>query len=149
MSMEARAQLEDELAAIATSLAALVGVDLCDILATRARQAAPRLVAELADGALADEVAADILTVLWPRGEPDLEWWGTPLGLLIAPSAAAAFGEDGWTHGEAARVLGVARGTVAQLVARGDLVRTPGGGCGRASVLARLVRLARTRAVGA
>jgi excisionase family DNA binding protein len=73
---------------------------------------------------------------------------GHPLGLVIAPAVVARLttgqteDDEGWTQAEAAEVLGVTRGTVAQLVTRGSLDRTADGSCTRASVLARLVRLA-------
>lgn len=58
---------------------------------------------------------------------------------------AASLGDDGgaWTHQHAADVLGVSRGTVAQLVSRGTLARHPDGGVVRGSALARLCRLRR------
>ncbi len=141
----AAAQLVDELGAIATAMAALLGPDLVAVLTDRADQAATRLVAELADGPLGDEPAADILALLWPHSDPDLSWWRTPLGLLIAPHWAAHRDDTGWTQAEAAEVLGVTRGTVAQLLARGALARAEGGRVSVASVIARLNRLAETR----
>jgi excisionase family DNA binding protein len=138
--MNADAQLTDELTNLATALGALLGPDLVTLLGDRAGQAAPRLVADLTDGDLGDEVAADLLAVLWPHGDPDLSWWRTPLGRAVAPHWAA-HQDRSWTHAEAAEVLGVTRGTVAQLVARGDLARHADGGVQVTAVVARLIRL--------
>jgi hypothetical protein len=135
------AQLIDEIGAIATAMAALLGPDLVTVLTDRADQTAPRLVAELADGGLGDETAADVLALLWPHSDPDPAWWRTPLGLLIAPHWAGHQDDAGWTQAEAAEALGVTRGTVAQLIARGTLDRAEGGRASVASVIARLCRL--------
>lgn len=137
----AAAQLRDELGALAARVAAVLGTDLQALIMQRAEARADWLAAEISDGTFPDETAADLLALLWPDG-PDLEWWRTPLGLLIAPTFAARHDGPGWSRGEAAVVLGVARGTVAQLVARGDLAQEPDGSVSRAAVLARLVRLA-------
>lgn len=133
-------QLSDELGILAAAVGALLGTDLVTLLSDRASQAAPHLVADLIDGPHGDEVAADLLAFLWPHGDPDLSWWRTPLGMAVAPHWAA-HQDRGWTHAQAAEVLGVIRGTVAQLVARGDLARHPDGGVQVAGVIARLIRL--------
>uniref|UniRef100_UPI001BD1179B hypothetical protein n=1 Tax=Rhizomonospora bruguierae TaxID=1581705 RepID=UPI001BD1179B len=82
----ARAQLADELGAVATALSAILGTDIHAILTQRIAERAGWLVAELESGALPDEIATDLLAVLWPHSDPDLEWWRTPLGLLVAPT---------------------------------------------------------------
>lgn len=139
---EAAAQLEDELGALAARIGAVLGTDLQLVLVERARARAGWLVAQLADGDHPDATAADLLALLWPD-EPDLEWWRTPLGLLVAPTAAQEDDAPGWSRAEAARVLGVSPGTVAQLGARGtELEPAAGGGLSRRSVLSRLIRLA-------
>ncbi|MEV0732369.1 hypothetical protein [Polymorphospora sp. NPDC050346] len=140
----AGAQLVDELSAVATQLAAILGADLVELLTVRAEQAADRLIGELEDGADVDTVALDILNALWPHGDPDLSWWRTPLGLAIAPSWAARQ-PGGWTHSQAAEVLGVTRDTVGTLVRRGTLGRAEDGSVAIADVIARLVRLSRQR----
>ncbi|GAA2644494.1 hypothetical protein GCM10010399_93010 [Dactylosporangium fulvum] len=140
----AAAQLEDELGGLAARIGAVLGTDLQLALGERAQSRAAGLVAQLADGDLADETATDLLALLWPD-DPDLEWWRTPLGLLVAPTAAREEDAPGWSRSETARVLGVSPGTVAQLGARGTLEQADGGGFSRRSVLTRLIRLAGQR----
>jgi hypothetical protein len=78
------------------------------------------------------------------------EWWNTPVGRLVARWINP--GPGSVTHDEAARMLGVTRGAVSQMVHRGvhgkggsgGLERHPDGGVTRASVLARIARLSRT-----
>lgn len=140
----ATAQLEDELGVVASALSALLGADLHAILTARAGDAAARLVAEMTDGALGDETAAGVLDVLWPHGDPDLDWWRTPLGLVIAPVQAARWdAEVSWTAAEAAEVVGVARGSVLDAGRRGAVAQTADRSYSRASVLAWLLRRAR------
>ena len=69
------------------------------------------------------QAAADIMCALWPDATPD-EWWSTPLGRLIAGTITG--GMDTVTHDTAAKMLGVARGTVGTLVSRGKLDRIDG-----------------------
>lgn len=140
----AAAQLEDELAGLAARTGAVLGADVQLTMVQRAQYRAGWLVAQLADGDQPDATAADLLALLWPD-DPPLEWWSTPLGLLIAPTAAREGDTPGWSRAEAARVLGVSAGTVAQLTARGTLEPAPAGGISRRSVLARLSRLAESR----
>ena len=138
----ATTQLFDELGVVAFNLAAILGTDIHDVLTARIAARADYLVAELTAGQYPDETASDILTVLWPHGDPELGWWRTPLGLAIAPAWIAHLGADeSWSRTEAAEVLGVTRGTVVQLTARGSIERADDGGCSRASVLRRLLRL--------
>ena len=87
------------------------------------------------------EIVADLMATLWPRSEPPVEWWSTPLGLCIAASVGWDLDAVSVTQQAAAEMLGVTRGTVAQLVHRGDIERHPYGGLLRSSVLARLARL--------
>lgn len=139
--MTAADQLTDELAALAARVGAVLGTDLQLAITARASTRAAQLAGELADGQDPDATAADLLALLWPD-DPPLDWWRTPLGLLIAPTAAQEQDAPGWTRAEAAEVLGRTPGTVAQLVARGSLPAAPGGGIERRAVLARLTRLA-------
>lgn len=136
---EAATQLTDDLGNLAARVGAVLGTDLQLACDQRARDRAHQLVGELADGEHPDATADDLLALLWPD-DPPLDWWRSPLGLLVAPTAAQ---EDapGWTRAEAAEVLGVTTGTVAQLGARGSLDTAVGGGFSRRSVLTRLVRL--------
>lgn len=81
--------------------------------------------------------------VLWPQGAPEQvgrpDWWTTPLGRLCAHTAATTE-DDGISYATAAAMLGVHRGTISQLVARGSLDRHPDQGVSRTSVLHRLAR---------
>lgn len=85
----------------------------------------------------AARMALEVMAALWPTGDPPPEWWATPLGHVLARSVGAADTET-VTHSVAAAMLGVTRGTVAQLVHRGKLERSHDGGILRASVLQRI-----------
>lgn len=131
--MSVRDELADSLATAAHALAGLLGADLALILAERAEQAADRLAANLGDPdpAVAAQTATDVVTALW-TGDPPPEWWATELGQALA----AAGTDEPVSHATAAAMLGVTRGTVTQLAARGTLDHHPdGGGLSRASVL--------------
>lgn len=99
--------------------------------------------AQDADDKLAAEACLSVMTVLWPHGSPEdvgePGWWRTPLGRLCARSLGRD-DTEAVTHSVAAAMLGVTRGTVAQMVHRGTLDRHPDGGVLRASVLQRLAR---------
>lgn len=133
------AQLAEQLGDVTAGLAALT-VDIgwqSDIIAQ-----APLLAAQLCqddDDHLAAQTAIDVMCALWPTGDPPPDWWSTPLGRMVARSGGVD-GSDAVTQSVAAAMLGVTRGTVAQLVHRGTLDRHPDGGVTRASVLARLAR---------
>ncbi|MGQ0680641.1 MAG: hypothetical protein ACT4OM_13485 [Actinomycetota bacterium] len=92
-------------------------------------------------GINADEIAAetaqDVICGLWPRSEPDHEWWTTPLGRACARSYGI---EDAGavSASVAASRLGVSRGRVYQLLREGKLDRHPDGGVVNASVMRRL-----------
>lgn len=144
MSDQAAAQLRDELDALTTRIGAVLGTDMQLMLTERARDRAAWLAAELDSGEHPDETAADLLALLWPD-DPPLDWWRTPLGLLIAPTAAQEADAPGWKQAEVAAVLGVSVGTVAQLGHRGGLDRATDGRFSRRSVLTRLIRLASQR----
>lgn len=127
------AQLYDELGLVCHLLGNLLGSDVGDFARERLDARARVLVDEVGDDSAA---AADLLTLL---GDRPREWWSTPLGLVIAGGMVED--ETPVTHAEAAGILGVSRGTVAQLASRGTLPRCPGGGVPRGAVLARLRRL--------
>lgn len=135
------AQLEDELGDLAARLGGVLGADIQLAVVGRAQDRTDGLVAEIVDGDQADATASDVLALLWPD-DPPLSWWRTPLGLLCAPTAAQE-PDAGWSRAQAAQVLGVSPGTVAQLTARGTLDHTPDGRISRRSVLARLARIVR------
>lgn len=66
-------------------------------------------------------IADAVVSVIWGSGRPAPTWWRSPLGR----SCGAAVSVDvPLTQQEAAEILGVARGTVSTLLARGgsDLV---------------------------
>lgn len=133
-------QLADELGAVAGSLAPFAP-DLGLEIERRIVGAAPMLAAQLrsVDDHLVAQTVIDVMTALWPRSDPAPEWWRTPLGQACATS----FGVDdaeAVTWSVAAAMLGVTKGTVSQLMARGKLDRHPDGGILRASVLQRLAR---------
>lgn len=115
---------------------ALLGLDVQVMLSQRVDAVAERLVAALRTPGERDSTAADLLRLLNEPGEHDPSWWTTPLGGVVA---VALDEPPGLTHDQAAAMLGVTRGTIAQWVARGTLTRLPGGGgVGIHSVLDRL-----------
>lgn len=89
----------------------------------------------------AQGAVASLMAVLWPHGAPEAvgraDWWRTPLGHACARTLSRADTAE-VTHSVAAAMLGVTRGTIAQLIARGTLDRHPNGGVRRASVLKRI-----------
>ena len=134
-------QLADELDARLQAWAPLVGVGDVLELSRRLRAAAERTVAELAqdqDDRLAAETVLTVMSVLYPESDPPPEWWGTPLGRLVARSLGRDDAEA-WSPSVAAAVLGVTKGTIDQLRHRGVLERHPDGGLTRSSVLAYLL----------
>jgi hypothetical protein len=126
----ARTQLEDSLGALADAWGTLLGTDVAQALRDRIDANADAILAN-ADAA----TASALLTVLWGSGEVPASWWGTPLG-----RAVRAQSPRGVTQAQAADILGVTRGTIAQLVSRGTLERTCDGHVSLASVLDRLER---------
>lgn len=141
----ASVQLADELGALAARLGAVLGTDIQLAITGRAADRSAAIVGEITEGDHPDETVADLLALLWPD-DPPLHWWRTPLGLLCAPTAAREADAPGWSRAEAAEVLGVSTGTVAQLARRGTLEQVGGGALSRRSTLARMVRLNRERA---
>lgn len=135
-------QLADELVRIAAGLASLLAPDCHAELTHRAEQAAGRISAQLRSGDdhLAAETVIDLACAGVVPDPPAAEWWATPLGRAVARSVGHP-SADAVSHSVAAAMLGVHRGTVAQLVHRGSLDRHPDGGVTTASVRARLARL--------
>lgn len=137
------AQLARELGELIEPLAVLAGpkaaLEWPRQLARRARGIALTLCAGDDDDAA--ETCIDIMNALWPHGTPEhlghADWWRTPLGQVCARSLGHRDSEA-VTISVAAAMLGVTRGTVAQLLNRGKLDRHPDGGVLRASVLQRL-----------
>lgn len=137
-------QVAAELDQAAWPLVSLLGTDLADLARERVAVQARVLAAQLAqdsDDRLAAQTVIDLMAVLWPRCDPDPEWWRTPLGRAVARSAGRE-GSEAITYSVAAAMLGVHPGTVAQMAHRGNLEKHPEGGITRASVLARLARQA-------
>jgi len=102
----------------------------------------PRATAEAV--AAGDSAAASaVMAALWPHAAPEdvgrADWWQTPLGRVCARSLGRDDAES-VTQEVAAAMLGLARTTVATMLARGTLDRHPDGGVLRASVLQRLAR---------
>lgn len=125
-------QLLGEVAPVVEALGRLLGTDLADQMTQRLDDRAAMLASDAHDPG----TAADLLILL---GDRDATWWGTPLGREVAAGAGDTMGV--LTQQQAADVLGVSRGTVAQLVSRGTLDRHPDGGVVLGSVLMRLTRL--------
>lgn len=96
------------------------------------------------DDRLSAQTCIDVMCLLWPEAAPEdcgqAVWWRTPLGRLCARSLGRDDAEA-VSQSVAAAMLGVTRGTIAQLVHRGTLDRHPDGGVLRASVLQRIDRL--------
>lgn len=139
------AQLATELGGIASALGALVGahefVEFERTLTGRVRSIAASLLS--LDDREAAQAVIDVMVVLWPNAAPEdcgrADWWSTPLGRVCARS----LGRDdieAVTQSVAAAMLGVTRGTIAQMVHRGTLDRHPDGGVLRSSVMQRLSR---------
>lgn len=144
--MTLRSQVLDELdRAITVPVGALLGLDLADMTRQRIRDRASTITAALTSGSGDDNCAGlvqDLMCLLWPVAPEhcgQAGWWRSPLGQACARSLGHDAGES-VSQSVAAVMLGVTRGTVAQLVHRGTLDRHPDGGVLRASVLRRLAR---------
>lgn len=141
MSDELTAQIADELARLAGALGSVLG-DMDLTMERRAQQAAPMLAAQLLqedDDRLSAQTVIDLMSALWPRSDPDPDWWQTPLGRVCARS----FGRDdaeAVSHSVAAAMLGLHPKSIGQEINRGRLDRHPDGGVLRSSVLARLAK---------
>lgn len=149
----AATQCRDEIQAVARSLAAL-GLEGLELEGGKKALSGPAatIVANLAseDTKVARHTYAALMALLWPHQPPEQagrpDWWRTPLGQLCARQAADD-GAVGVSSATAAAMLGVTKGTVAQMVSRGNLDRHSGGGAGptatgvsRAGVLRRIIR---------
>lgn len=134
-------QIRDELDRTLTGpVGSLLGLDLSQQLAARILVRAPMLAAQLSQDA---ETVIDLMGCLWPHASPEhvghADWWRTPVGRLCARSLGRDDAEAVTQH-VAGAMLGVTRGTIAQMLARGTLDRHPDGGVLRASILQRLGR---------
>lgn len=138
------AQIADELSRLAGALGAVLGdVDLES--ERRAARIAPMLAAQLLqedDDRLSAQTCIDLMNALWPRCEPDADWWRTPLGQACARSFGREDAES-VSHSIAGAMLGVGKGTVSSYVHKGLLDRHPDGGVLRGSVSARAARMGR------
>lgn len=128
-------QIADLLDRLAWEAAAALGQDPYDDTLNRIPSRAAMYAAQLCgdDPRLASAVAQDVSR--WARPTTDSDWLGTPLGRAVA----ASFGADEdpaveVTHAEAARLLGVSRGRIGQLVTARQLARGPRGSVLRSSV---------------
>jgi len=124
----------DALSATAVTWAALLGTDAGLLLDERIRQAAPRIAAQLHTRGEQAGTAADLLDLLGHPGDADPGWWATVLGQTVAH----ALDDPGVSRAQAAQILGVSPGTVAQLTHRRALARVAGGRVSLISVLDRL-----------
>lgn len=116
----------------------LLGASTAETIAAAVDTCTPDVIAQLERGdADATEVAAAVLTALWPiPGTVPPTWWSTPLGETVR---RAMDGPDvSLTHTETADILGISRASIGQMVARGNLARHPDGGVSRDSVFRRL-----------
>lgn len=138
MSDQVRDQLVSELITAVERLAAVVPQ-----LAPRGqileaiRQATPGVSAILGEDSNSvdrAEMVSSLMTAIWGQGDPDLDWWTTPLAAAVAPSLGPDQARS-WTYAVAAAYLGVVRGTVSQLVQRGKIRRHPDAGLVIADVI--------------
>lgn len=146
---EAAVQLADAMVAVADHLA-YCGLGFAD------PAKAPGAEQQIAESSrsLVDDMAGEdmgvalgacraVMQLAWPQAEPEdigqADWWRTPLGRLCA-RALGRSDAGSVSYGVAAAMLGVSRGTVGTMVARGTLGRHDDGGVARAAVLRRLGR---------
>lgn len=78
------------------------------------------------------KIAFSLMRLMWPAGWPTTinraEWWATPLGKLTAAAIASSpdeLDDRPVTHSQAAAMLGVTKGTIAQHTHRGTLTPNP------------------------
>lgn len=121
--------------AAATGLSWLGPGLVMTVLASIAERA-PTLVLQVQGGTPSEraEGVRCILDAVWGCAEPPDDWWSTPLGRLCAAGLTGDQSEVTWAT--AARMLRVAPGTVARMMARGntELERLPSGHIRRGSV---------------
>ncbi|WP_454859646.1 hypothetical protein [Promicromonospora soli] len=122
-------------------LVPLLGIDMHDLMLDRAEARSRLLAAELtgAEPRVRAQAVIDLMNSLWGQGDPPAHWWNTPLGRTCAGALASQV-DVAITHQEAADMLGITRGSIAQMVARGTLLRHQDGGVEKAAVLRRLAR---------
>lgn len=120
-------------------LAKLLGPFVGKILRDRLQEEAPRILSDLT-GPNGFDTAFDIVVNIWHGQEADPDWWRLPLGRLCAAALEGQATDESVTQKQAAAMLGVTRGTVAQLVARGTLARHADGGVSKAAVFARILK---------
>lgn len=120
-------QLADDLHVIVGGLGALLGLDVEELLDRRVDEMVPMLAGQLTgdDDRLAAQTVIDLAGAGIIPDDPDLDWWATPLGRVVACSVGHPSAEV-VTRSVAAAMLGVSDGTVSQLVARGALDRVDG-----------------------
>lgn len=134
-------QLRDELTArLVLPLSELAGGDLHALLAPRVAAASEQAALALVDPSAAPGAARTVMYALWGQSDIPGSWWQTPAGALVAGAMASDATGERVTHAQAAAMLGVTRGTIAQLTSRGTLERHPDGGVDLASVLNRIAR---------
>jgi len=95
-----------------------------------------RAIERLVDGDR--DTARHVVDTLFGTADPPDEWWHSHLGICVARSWQPG---GTVTQAEAARILGVSRSRVGQLVTAGTLARDSDGRLDRDSVLRRLVAL--------
>lgn len=124
-------------------LVSLLGIDMHDLMLDRAEARSRFLAFELtgADTRARAQAVVDLMSALWGRGDPPDSWWTTPLGRACAAALASQV-DASVTHQQAADMLGITRGSIAQMVARGTLLRHQDGGVDKAAVLRRLAERA-------
>jgi hypothetical protein len=92
------------------------------------------------DDQTAIRTAARLIATLYPGDrpfDPPAEWWGTPLGQVVAVRAGHPWAES-ITYATAGAMLGITRQAVHDLVRRGRLPRHPDGGVPSSAVRDRL-----------
>ena len=101
-------------------LLSLVGDDVASMVDPRIDEAAARLAVQLNDPDDGAQTANSIVAAF----DPTPEWFATELGDKCRKAAGS--GDIGITQEKAAEILGVTRGTIAQMVSRGNLPRVGG-----------------------
>jgi hypothetical protein len=125
---------------VVNPVGALLGLDLADLLRQRVDDRTQMIICHLTaedDDKTAADVGADLMATLWGHNDPPHEWWCTPLGRLCARALDHDDSESVTQH-VAAAMLGITRGSIAQMLHRGNLDRHPDGGVLRSSVIQRI-----------
>lgn len=119
-------QLASELSNTLASPLSFLGLDLVRFVDERIAGRSQLLAAQILDEdrKLAGQTVQDVMLALWTVSDPPATWWTTPLGRACAVSLDPGMRI---TQHEAAEILGVTRGTIAQLVARGTIDGGPDG----------------------